>query len=1457
MTIKLTLAGAATPSGTVDVEIDAPADVTVGALAGRLAERSPFHHGTAATLAAFRNGSAVLIEPSARLADAGILSGSTVELAARSTGAAPVPSTPADAVAVVTAGPGAGTRYPLERGTSIIGRDPSCDVVLDDPLASRRHARIELGDDVEVVDLGSVNGMLVDGSRVERARVGPNTDVMLGDTCIRLEMRRDDAPAGSTAFVRSPPAHVAFVADELTPPRVPTSNTGGGRIPVIAALAPVLLGAVMYAITRRVESLIFIALSPIMLIGNAVEARMSGRRGARRGAEQFRRQLDEFETDGRRRLAVESDARRREHPQLAELVHDLKARTPTLWSRRPDGEHFMEIAVGRATMPARTTMATPRLDDGRTELVEALEDVVQGLATVDDVPVTVDLGADGSIGVAGPRAQARGVAASMVASTVLFHSPAELTVALLSSEAAAPEWEWLKWLPHVDAEYAPVDTPRLTANTAGCARLHSGLVNLLDVRTGAAGRHQRTMHLPKVLVVIEDDAPIERSLLVDLLERGPSADIHTIWVASAIDRLPAGCGAVLDVTGGTHAMSLRVRRSKSTVHGISVAALPADELEHLGRELSPIVDIGARPRRESGLPDIVRGPELLDLSPSVPPELLLERWNLTSVDAARQGDTGLRAAVGIAGGEPFVLDLRAHGPHALVGGTTGAGKSEFLQSWVMGLAGSYSPGRVNFLFVDYKGGSAFSECVKLPHCVGLVTDLSPHLVDRALTSLHAELHRREHLFASLDAKDIHELERRGAPETPPALVIVVDEFAALVQEVPEFVNGVVNVAQRGRSLGLHLVLATQRPAGVITGNLRANTNLRVALRMADESDSTDVIDVGDAAFIDAAHPGRGFAKVGPGRTVAFQSAFYGGWSSRSSADQHVTVRPLDLDGGDGWSGRRSPSLATDEPNDLAKLVALAQRAALLGGVPTPRRPWLPELPADLDLRTAPITRSDGEIVFGTCDVPAHQAQPPISFVPDRDGNLAVFGAGGSGKSTLLRTIAMVAGSSIARPGTADGPCHVYCIDFGSRSLQALEEFPHVGAVIAADDHERIARLARDLRTMVDERQVLFRGVDADTIAQYREYSGDASVSRVLLMIDHFGAFRQAYEAPDRAATFETLLSIMADGRSVGVHVVLSADRPGAIPSAVLSLVPRRLVLRLANDNDALLLGERPDALGPASPPGRGVEQGREFQVAVLGGAGSLAEQTRLARALAHHDDFVGGDEPAPTVRRLPTLVRLDELAVAIEDRPTIGLDDATLAPVGFDPVGPFVVAGPPGSGRTTALVTIAATLGRWRPATQRVLFGQRRSPLLQAVPWTTIADRSSEHAELATAITADLNGIDGEVRGLAIFIENVTEALEAPDAEAALLELIKVGLAHDALVVVESEASLLVRAWKLDAVKNGRTGLLLQPQVTDGEILKVALPRVGSDRPPAGRGFLVARRELTKVQVAVADPDSA
>src|SRR5690606_6411780 len=379
----------------------------------------------------------------------------------------------------------------------------------------------------------------------------------------------------------------------------------------------------------------------------------------------------------------------------------------------------------------------------------------------------------------------------------------------------------------------------------------------------------------------------------------------------------------------------------------------------VARHLSPVVDAVVPIDDDPDLPRAISYLKLGGLELAEEPDHLIGRWkengSLTPRDGSeprrRKHDADLRGLIGHNGQEPFHLDLRTNGPHALVGGTTGAGKSEFLQAWVLGMATAHSPDRVTFLFVDYKGGAAFADAVDLPHTVGLVTDLSQHLVRRALTSLRAELHYREHLLNRKKAKDLVSLERTGDPEAPPSLIIIVDEFAALAKEIPEFVDGVVDVAARGRSLGIHLIMATQRPAGVIKDNLRANTNLRIALRVADAADSVDVVGTPVAAEFDPGIPGRAVARSGPTRLVAFQTGYAGGHTSDEVAAPEVEIAELAYGTPAVWQepvSEAAPERHETGPNDTSRLVATMVAAASAAAVPTPRKPWLDELSAVYD-----------------------------------------------------------------------------------------------------------------------------------------------------------------------------------------------------------------------------------------------------------------------------------------------------------------------------------------------------------------------------------------------------------------------------------------------------------------------------------------------------------------------------
>ena len=632
---------------------------------------------------------------------------------------------------------------------------------------------------------------------------------------------------------------------------------------------------------------------------------------------------------------------------------------------------------------------------------------------------------------------------------------------------------------------------------------------------------------------------------------------------------------------------------------------------------------------------------------------MLKRWAATPTTVARIG-------IGLDG--PLELDLRGDGPHALVAGTTGAGKSELLQALVASLAAANRPDAMTFLLVDYKGGAAFGECAGLPHTAGLVTDLDAALTARALESLTAELRRREETLGAAGAKDLEAYTAAGSVAGPlPRLVIVVDEFAALVDELPDFVRGLVGIAQRGRSLGVHLVLATQRPSGVVSPEIRANTNLRIALRVTDDAESVDVIDAPDAARIPRSLPGRAYLRTGHGELRPFQTARIAGPAPGrpvSTEAPALRLEVLDLPAlGRPWS-RAAATADGSEVTDLGVFVVAVREASQRAQVEAPPPPWLPPLPAEL-----PWSAMNAPGAFGLEDRPVVQRQPPAVL---GDGHLLVAGAARSGRTTLLRTLAV----SLASSSTVDS-VHLYAIDGGNGPLADIEGLPHVGAVVASTDVGRVDRLLSRLAVEVRRRQ------DAAAVDE----------PALVLLVDRWESFVGRYDDVDGGRLVDLLLDLVRDGLSVGLRVVVTGDR-SLLVGRLAGLVDDKICLRLADVGDYALAGIDPRRVSLAGPAGRGYRapSGVELQVAV-----TTAEDLR-----AVIDTAKAPEQKRPfRIDPIPRSLRLDQaesLPWAGPGRVLVGVGGDDLMRIGVDlaRVGPgFVVTGPRRSGRSTALVTMA------------------------------------------------------------------------------------------------------------------------------------------------------------------------
>lgn len=1405
------------------------------------------------------------LPPEGNLLESGLRPGATVSLTQVSESFS-LPNQdrgPAAATLRVMAGPDAGKEFALPSGTSYVGRDFDADVRLSDPMTSKRHARITVGETVEIVDTGSANGLMMEGIQISRAMLGSSDEVTLGETTISVVSLGRGSHAGPTSplveFNRSPRVVAQFKIEKQTVPAGP-KRPRRDRFPLVMLVAPILMGAVMFGVTKSLFSVIFMAMMPLMIIGGFVDQKVNAKRELRESIEQFRGSVTEFRRQMTARAQVERAIRLSETPSTAETVDAIYKLGPLMWTHRPEHKAFLSLRLGVGRQPSRTPVEVGDSNETLPEYMAEIQDLKTEFSDIDGVPVVAQLRNSGALGVAGPRGVVDDVARALVLQAVGLHSPAELAVAAMTSAESKQRWEWLQWLPHVDSVHSPLGSDHLASGSGAASVLLAALEDLMVTRgvnlSAHAAAHRGSQDpakaetpapaTPVMLVIIEDDVKVDRARLTRLTEYGADAGIHIMWIAGSVEALPAPCRDFVHVA--ETATTGQVRLGQLT-YPVSCESVSLDLASQLARMMAPVVDSGTPVDDDSDLPRSVSyvalaGHDLVESTSGIADRWLENNSVASRAVKNRKYQGSLRALVGSKGVEPMYLDLKTEGPHALVGGTTGAGKSEFLQAWVLGMAAAYSPDRLSFLFVDYKGGAAFADCVKLPHTVGLVTDLSPHLVRRALTSLRAELHYREHLLNRKKAKDLLAMEREADPEAPPSLIIVVDEFAALAKEVPEFVDGVVDVAARGRSLGLHLILATQRPSGVIKDSLRANTNMRIALRMADVDDSQDILGEPTAAYFSPSIPGRGAAKTGPGRIQGFQTGYAGGWTTRTPQRPRIDIVEMDFGAGAPWEQELAvaPVEESAGPNDIAKVVANISLTAVELGIKPPRKPWLSELSEIYDFSKLPNSRTDEQLVLGVMDDPEHQAQPTVFFEPDKDGNMAILGASGSGKSAALRTIAVAA--AITPRG---GPVQVYGIDAASNGLQMLDALPHVGGIINAEDAERVGRLLRYVRGLIEERSETFAAVKAGSIAEYRRLANKPNEPRIIVMVDGLATFRELYEFRVGMTQFETLQQIATDGRPMGVHIVIAGDSPKSLPASLASSVQRLLVFRMATADDYSNLGLPRDVLDAASPPGRGMIDGGEIQMAIFGGTPNLALQARQVASLGETMRRQGVPA-APRIESLPESLDLNVLPEATPGNVIIGVDDYNLEPAGLQASGALMLTGPPSSGRTTALVTLAEAFKRSTPGTRRVYFGSRRSAVANLSVWDeAIVTAAGLEPELQRFI--DL--VESETTPVAFFIEGVTEFADS-EAEMDLVTLIKSAIKANLFVVGEGETSTWAAAWSIAGLfKSGRRGLLLNPSDIEGDtLMNTSLGRLHNNKFVPGRGFVVGRGKAFKLQVA-------
>ena len=1011
-------------------------------------------------------------------------------------------------------------------------------------------------------------------------------------------------------------------------------------------------------------------------------------------------------------------------PEPAGLVEWAVQTSDRLWERRPEHSDFLHLRMGVGEVEANYPIKVPNVEIPELApkiLLEARE-MAEGYRRVARAPLDFDLSKFGSLGISGTRSLREAALRAIVASASALHAPQDLSIFGVLPSKGISDWEWVKWLPHCQVVDGASPRVHLAYEPERISQLLAGLLDELEARSirRANSSDRVAAEGPFILVVVVDDqAVLGEVALQRLMADGPSLRAGLIMLTNSAKDLPHGCRGRLEIKNEREAtfFSGEGSRPRPAVPDL----LTVTQVERLARALAPVQL--AESATSAALPDEIRLLELLGV-PDVDRLDLQGEWL-----AALGKPPTLRLPIGMRhGNRPLVIDLQqtGHGPHGLIAGTTGSGKSELLLSLLTSLAIANHPHQVNLVLVDYKGGTAMSVLEDLPHTVGVVTDLDGKQTRRALVAMRSELTRREEILARHQVADIDKYHELGIPEPFPYLFIVIDEFAELKEkfkyDLGEILNEFISIAQKGRALGVHLILAMQRPEGVVNESIRANMRFRICLRVERAEDSRNVLGRPDAYLLPSQPPGRAYFQVGKDEQfdlfqVARVAGFYAGGDGASESSERMVIQEVGPDGRRfplleiAPANESLPELKTTLRTEAQLLVEKAAKTAKQMGIERLPSPWPPPLPAALPLddlfELSGQTAWDGSkwpeeatqpvairpVPVGLLDEPARQRQVPLQIDFNRSGSILVIGSPGSGRTTFLLTLC----SSLARTHQPDS-IHFHLVDFAGHQLRAaLSNFPHVAGAYGPDNPEQIRRLLTTLTSELESRRSLFEKVGAVGLEGYRSQGGGENVPAILTVFNSFSSFQEAF-----ADEVGGWVRLFREGGAYGLYFALTSDR---FPSGKVSdLMQSRIALRITDRTMySLILDARPDMSTFDPVPGRGFHGAKppvEIQVALPTRASAKGQIQALKAMGSQMSGAWRGHRPQP-VRILEEQVSLAEVLAGAADsaqdpshqlRTWIGLDEERLRPVelDLDRIGSyFLICGPPESGKTTALATLA------------------------------------------------------------------------------------------------------------------------------------------------------------------------
>ena len=1127
------------------------------------------------------------------------------------------------------------TSYELKSMMTItIGRKDDNVIVINDRLVSENHAVITLANGQYYIrDNGSTNGIYVNGKKAREKQLNDGDIVAICGNKLRFTNGNIVIPInndvvrikGLRLLQKSKPSYPYFhrpprIIPEMpmgeiviaSPPQAAVKPSVNWLLVLLPSLGMMLVPLVLLLANMGNQTgsssnygLLYLLTTPVSLVTSIVT--YTSQTGKFKKEEEKRKNnygkyIEQKAEELKKFKEIQTASLFKAYPGFKECLDTIEKKEHNLWERLPEHTDFLSIRLGKGKVPSRIMLKMPDTNQvfgEEDELLRKASNLINEYKELSDVPVCFSLLDSISIGVTGDREAILNFSRSVAVFLGTTHAYDELKLGVVCPTEEYGKWSWMRWLPHMWDD--SMQQRFFAKDRKGVQDIFSSLLDIIkgrDISVRNSEMSSKSDNIPVYVLFVADSEMVRNEpLLRYLVQNRRELGIITFLLFDKYENLPKDCGCIIHLSGSKGEVLFKDGNHKSL--SFETERINIDDAEKFSRALSPIrlQNLTA----SHTLPKMVTLFEMMGIQKASELDII-KRWKFSEpyITLAADVGTGL-------GGTTFQLDLheKGHGPHGLVAGTTGSGKSEFLQTLILSLSLNYHPHELAFILIDYKGGGMANLFKKLPHVCGIITNLGGNQTNRALASIRGEVAKRQALFDKAGVNHIDKYQRmvrkNEMTEQMPHLIIIIDEFAELKDEKPEFISELVSTARVGRSYGIHLILATQKPSGVVDSQIWSNARFKVCLKVQNTEDSREMLKRPDAAAITV--PGRAYLQVGNDEVFElFQSAWSGAEYHDKNDNDAESIKEVELDGTrlplDRSIFRNDKKIQSTELSHMVELICSEAEKSGIKGIDGP---WLPPLPDRLyldNILTEYIAGLKGEkdgvrkgwatACLGLADNPSAQSQFPVVLNFANEGHIVILGAPASGKTTLLKTLILSLGMT-----NSPEDAWFYILDFGGRTMSVFEEMPHTGAVIKPEEEEKIKNLSKLILSELERRKRLFAEIGAANIQAYR--NDDRKIPAIFIIIDNFAGLMDTY--PDME---EQLVQMAREGGSLGVFLVISAHTSSVVKYKIMSNVKRVLALQLTDKSEyAALIGK--GAIEPMSIPGRGLFKSEiplEFQTAL-------------------------------------------------------------------------------------------------------------------------------------------------------------------------------------------------------------------------------------------------------------------